>query len=236
MGVGLYFIYPGFFTDATDSYRLGRWARVRTDLGGFYFSLIFAAGLIALSIVSGQEFLLVVVLLINLDIIRQTIPFFRFDGYWALADLTGIPDLYSMMGPFLKSLLPIPGRVGRQLPRMKPWVTIVFVVYMLITLPLIAHFMTGLLRGAPHLLAILWDALQAQTVAFSSAQRQGDRLGSLAAVAQAAILALEIAGLVFFLSKLLWGSARGGWRLMRRVPTAALRDNRASSLVSGATE
>jgi putative peptide zinc metalloprotease protein len=35
MGAGFYLIYPAFFTDVTDSYRLGRWARVRTDLGGF---------------------------------------------------------------------------------------------------------------------------------------------------------------------------------------------------------
>ncbi|MBA3445542.1 MAG: hypothetical protein H0T58_11920, partial [Gemmatimonadales bacterium] len=68
MGAGFYLIYPAFFTDVTDSYRLGRWARVRTDLGGFYFHLTFALGLIGLYWVTGQEFLLVVVLLINLDI------------------------------------------------------------------------------------------------------------------------------------------------------------------------
>src|SRR5688500_12225333 len=29
IGVGLYIVYPVFYTDVTDSYRLGRWARVR---------------------------------------------------------------------------------------------------------------------------------------------------------------------------------------------------------------
>src|SRR5438876_744549 len=42
IGAGLYILYPAFFTDVTDGYRLGRWARVRTDLGGVYFHLIFA--------------------------------------------------------------------------------------------------------------------------------------------------------------------------------------------------
>jgi putative peptide zinc metalloprotease protein len=37
IGVGLYLYYPMLYTDTTDSYRLGRWARVRTSLGGFYF-------------------------------------------------------------------------------------------------------------------------------------------------------------------------------------------------------
>ena len=40
------------------------------------------------------------VLLINLDIIRQNVPFARLDGYWALADLTDVPDFSSQMGRF----------------------------------------------------------------------------------------------------------------------------------------
>ena len=48
IGVGFYLLYPAFYTDTTESYRLGRWGRVRTDLGGFYFHLIFALGIIAL--------------------------------------------------------------------------------------------------------------------------------------------------------------------------------------------
>ena len=40
MGAGLYIVYPAFYTDVSDNYRLGRWARVRTDLGGFYFNLV----------------------------------------------------------------------------------------------------------------------------------------------------------------------------------------------------
>ena len=92
MGAGFYLVYPALYTDTTDAYRLGRWARVRTDLGGFYFHLIFALGLVSLYLVTGWEFLLFVVLLINSNIIYQCMPFVRFDGYWALADLTGIPD------------------------------------------------------------------------------------------------------------------------------------------------
>lgn len=34
MGFGLYVIFPALFTDVTESYRLGRWGRVRTGLGG----------------------------------------------------------------------------------------------------------------------------------------------------------------------------------------------------------
>ena len=34
MGAGIYLVWPAFYTDVTDSYRLGRSGRVRTDLGG----------------------------------------------------------------------------------------------------------------------------------------------------------------------------------------------------------
>ena len=40
MGAGLYLVWPAFYTDVTDSYRLGRAGRLRTDLGGLYFNAI----------------------------------------------------------------------------------------------------------------------------------------------------------------------------------------------------
>ena len=40
MGFGFYLFWPAFYTDVTDSYRLGRAGRVRTDLGGLYFNAL----------------------------------------------------------------------------------------------------------------------------------------------------------------------------------------------------
>jgi putative peptide zinc metalloprotease protein len=65
MGVGLYLVYPAFYTDVTDNYRLKRWERIRTDLGGFYFNLIFALGMLGLYLATRQEFLLLIILLIT---------------------------------------------------------------------------------------------------------------------------------------------------------------------------
>src|SRR5690349_19085251 len=45
MGAGLYLVWPAFYTDVTDSYRLGRGARLRTDLGGLYFHALVALGM-----------------------------------------------------------------------------------------------------------------------------------------------------------------------------------------------
>ena len=40
MGAGVYLVWPAFYTDVTDSYRLGRGGRIRTDLGGLYFNAV----------------------------------------------------------------------------------------------------------------------------------------------------------------------------------------------------
>src|SRR4029079_7840378 len=41
MGAGVYIVYPAFYTDVTDAYRLDKKGRLRTDLGGVYFNTIF---------------------------------------------------------------------------------------------------------------------------------------------------------------------------------------------------
>ena len=47
IGMGIYVLWPAFFTNVTDAYRLGRAGRIRTDLGGVYFNAIFALMLMA---------------------------------------------------------------------------------------------------------------------------------------------------------------------------------------------
>ncbi|HVD51749.1 MAG TPA: hypothetical protein VNB51_06885, partial [Candidatus Udaeobacter sp.] len=66
MGAGLYLVYPVFYTDITDAYRLGRGGKLRTSLGGFYFNLIFSLGVLGLYAVTRAEFLLIVMGLIDL--------------------------------------------------------------------------------------------------------------------------------------------------------------------------
>src|SRR5919109_3878298 len=132
MGFGFYLAFPAFFTDVTDSYRLGRWARVRTGLGGVYFHFLFATALIGIALAVDAEFLFLAVLLINIEIVRQFIPFVRLDGYWVLADLTGVPDFLSQAGPFVRSLLPADRVRGPRLPRLKRWVKAAFLGYLVV--------------------------------------------------------------------------------------------------------
>jgi methyl-accepting chemotaxis protein len=52
-----------------------------------------------LYLVSRQEALLVIAVMISWNALYQFLPHVRLDGYWALADLTGIPDFFSQIGP-----------------------------------------------------------------------------------------------------------------------------------------
>ena len=211
MGVGIYLIYPVFYTDVTDSYRLGRWDRVRTDLGGFYFHLIFALGIMALYLISKQEFFLFMVLLIDLEILYQCMPFVRFDGYWTLADLTGVPDFFSQMGAFLRSVLPLRRWKGTKLPNLKPWVKVMFSLYVVVTVPILGLLLFFLVTGLPGIAVAAWDSLLIQARGFSYALDARDLLGMAASGAQVLILMLQMLGISYLLYAL-------GRRLLKMIP------------------
>ena len=74
IGMALYIIYPAFYTDVTQSYRLGRAGRVRTDLGGVYFNAIFALVLTALYAQTSFAPLLLAIVLVHLELVQQLLP------------------------------------------------------------------------------------------------------------------------------------------------------------------
>ncbi len=106
MGAGLYLVWPAFYTDVTDSYRLPRGGRIRTDLGGLYFNAIVVVLTFAWWWATGWEALLLLVGTQVLQMVQQLLPLFRFDGYHLLADIAGVPDLYRRIKPTLAGLLP----------------------------------------------------------------------------------------------------------------------------------
>ena len=220
MGVGVYLVFPAFYTDVTECYRLGRWARVRTGLGGAYFHLLFALGLIGLAYATGYEFLLIAVLLINVEIVRQFIPFVRLDGYWVLADLTGVPDFFSQIGPFVRSLSPRLARSGGpRLPRLKRWVQVAFAAYVAVTIPVLVALLVLLVKFLPRVLTVLWDAVATQVNLLRSAAEAGDAVGVATALTELAILAIPVLGLGYLLYTLTWKPVRAAWNQ----PTARRR-------------
>src|SRR4029079_9472521 len=89
MGAGIYLLWPAFYTDVTDSYRLGRGGRIRTDLGGLYFNAIVVVLTFVWGWATGWEALLLLVATQVLQMTQQLLPLLRFDGYHVLADVAG---------------------------------------------------------------------------------------------------------------------------------------------------
>jgi putative peptide zinc metalloprotease protein len=191
MGVGVYLIYPVFFTDTTDAYRLSRGARIRIDLGGFYFQSIAAVVLIGLVGLSGWQWLLVPVFLINLETVRQLLfPFIRLDGYWLFADLTGIPDFFSQLKPFLRSLLPRSRARGSRLPDLKRLPKAVFVGYVIVAIPVLAFLLVQIATHSPGLMSTAWNSVLAQKDTLLDALATGDFVEAAASLGQLLILTM----------------------------------------------
>lgn len=226
IGAGWYFVYPVFYTDVTDAYRLGRWGRVRTDLGGFYFHLLYTLGLIVAYQWSGSGVLLLAAVAVNLEVLRQSLPFLRLDGYWTLTDLAGVPDFLSMVGPWLRSVLPLPWWRGQRLPPLRRWVAVVFAGYVAVTVPLLGLMLFHLLRALPETAATTARAAGQQSAALLAALEAG-RIGAAAAsTAHLVFLGLLGAGLGLMLAGLVRQAGRLVWTLTRRAmmsPSGAVR-------------
>lgn len=160
MGCGIYLVWPVFYTDVTNSYRLGRRGRLRTDLGGVYFNALFVIGLVGLYLQTGLEPFLVAILATNLEMIRQLLPTLRFDGYYIVSDLVGLPDLFKYIGPILKrTFLRYPP--DPQLKALKQWPQRIVSGWVLIVLPVLVVQLGFIAFQVPYLLQTALNRVQA---------------------------------------------------------------------------
>ena len=211
MGVGFYLFWPAFYTDVTDSYRLGRGGRVRTDLGGLYFNALVVLAVFGVWWLTGWHALLLIVATQIVQMIRQLLPLLRFDGYHVLADLTGVPDLYQRIGPIMSGLLP--GRWHQpEATALKPWARTVVVLWILLVVPLMVGSLLLMVLALPRVLASAWAGIARQAGLLGSAFGEGDVLGVLARALAVVVLVLPILGLGYVLFRLVRSISGGVWR------------------------
>jgi putative peptide zinc metalloprotease protein len=155
MGMGVYLVWPAFYTDVTDAYRLPRRARLRVDLAGLYFNAVVAVATMVVWLFWRVDALLLLVALQILQMVKQLSPVIRADGYHILSDATGVPDLYSHMGPTLRRLLP----GHRQDPTaLTGRARLLVTVWVLIIVPVMISLMLGAVLVLPHLATTAWDS------------------------------------------------------------------------------
>ena len=208
MGCGVYLVWPAFYTDVTDAYRLDRAGRLRTDLGGLYFNALFALATFAAWAVTGVEALLTLIPLQVLQMLHQLLPFVRMDGYHILSDLVGVPDLFARIKPTLLGF--IPGRkTDERAQALKPWVRVVVALWVVTVVPLLVFGLLMVLISAPRVMATTWDSVGLQWRAVSEALDEGKWTAAVVGVVGVFALALPVAGSAYSLTR--FGRRSGAW-------------------------
>ncbi|WJH23668.1 hypothetical protein [Pseudarthrobacter defluvii] len=211
IGAGLYLLWPAFFTDVTDSYRLGRGGRIRTDLGGLYFNAIVAVAIMGLWWATGFDALLLVVVTQILQMVRQLIPLVKYDGYHILADATGVPDLFQRIKPTLLGILP--WRWGSPESKvLKPWARAVVTVWVLVTVPVLLFSMVMMVLSLPRLLATGWASVGKQQEALAASLSSGDLLGVAVRALAIVVVAVPVLGVLYIVVRLLRQLVTGLWQ------------------------
>jgi putative peptide zinc metalloprotease protein len=244
IGAGIYLIWPVFYSDVTDAYRLSKAGRLRVDLGGVYFNAIFWLAIAGAYFLTESEVLLIAVFFGQLAMLYQFMPFVRLDGYYVVSDLTGVPDLFARIKPTLRSMIPGRGTDTRVLGELKPWVRVAITAWVLITIPALIYLLARLTINAPFMYTTAWDSFLVNYDIVLSAFGEGRVVGGVAGLIRIVLLIFPVVGLPLLyaligkrLSEALW-SWLGGKPLLRARPASALprRDSRLEEELKRAEE
>lgn len=97
IGFGLYLVFPIFYTDVSDIWRLPRMKRIFVNFGGIYFQMILSILLSFVFLIIDNiniSYVIFSIFISNLFMLTYAIiPFFRNDGYWIYSDFFHIANL-----------------------------------------------------------------------------------------------------------------------------------------------
>src|SRR6185312_13451904 len=173
-----------------DAYRLPKRSRLRVDLGGLYFNAVVADLTLVAWLLWRVDALLLLVALQLLQMVKQLSPVIRADGYHILSDATGVPDLFSHMGPTMRRL--IPGRrepsalTGRARVLVTSWVVII--------VPVLLSLAVSAVLLLPKLATNAWDSGSHITSEIPHQLGSGDILGFLASLLRLFALFMPVIG------------------------------------------
>ena len=221
IGFGIYIIWPAFFTDVTDVYSVGKKGKVRTDLGGVYFNAIFSLAVGGVYFATGFEPILTLIMLQHLLILYNFMPMLRLDGYFVIADSTGVPDLFSRIKPVLKSMRP-GEETPKQVSELKRGVRRVVTTWVLLTVPVLIVVFTLMVIHAPRVLATSWDSLFVHKNKISDAMSGGDVAKALVGGIQSLMLVLPVGGMGVTAWNVIKRSVKGIRNLYQSRPAAGM--------------
>jgi putative peptide zinc metalloprotease protein len=216
IGAAIFVVFPAFFTDVTQSYRLGRGGRVRTDLGGVYFNVLTIAALTAIYAQTRSAAVLIAIVFVHAEALQQLWPIGRLDGYFVVADLVGVPDLFSRIAPILRSA--IPGRATHpKVSELRRSARLVVTLWVVVTGPLMLGMLAFMLWNAPSITVQVIDAMSQQWAELQSAINAGDAARITLAALSLVLLPLPLLGLAWLVLGILRRLLAAAVRPLRRL-------------------
>ncbi len=217
MGFGLYLLWPAFYTDVTDSYRLERGKRLRVDLGGMYFNAVFAVAAFALWSATGWDALLIVVPLQLLQMLRHLIPLVRLDGYHILADLTGVPDLFAYIKPVVGSMVPF-RKSDPKAKNLRLRARIVVTLWVIAVIPILLFTLLVIVMTLPRIAATAWDSIGLQWNALQESLSEKEYASAGLGLVSIVAIGLPVLSMGYLLSRVVRRTARRVWRTTESHP------------------
>ena len=150
---------------------------------------------------TSSQVLLLVIAVTHLEMLDQLLPFVRFDGYFILSDLVGVPDLFARVVPIVKSALP----AGRRDPRvagLRRGARIVVTGWVLCVIPLLLFTMGYLLLYLPGVDRALWDSARMQAHLMSAGVVGHDYAAAAVDAIGAVLVILPGAGSLYIATRL----------------------------------
>ncbi|UKK75710.1 hypothetical protein L6471_11010 [Segatella bryantii] len=93
IGICVYLNLLVFYADVSNVWHLSRGKRIVVNLGGVYFQMLLLIPIYIVYNITRNDLLAYILLSFNLNFILVLNPLFKFDGYWILSDLLGVPNL-----------------------------------------------------------------------------------------------------------------------------------------------
>ena len=208
MGVGIYLMMPAFYTDVSDSYRLNRRGRLRTDLGGVYFNAITIVLAAVAYAATGSRALLVFIVLSEIEVLYQFLPFVRMDGYYVVADLIGVPNLFAFVAPVIASVFRRHDPSRQRLQVLTKRTRIAIRTWVGLTVPILAFDVFLFVMLAPHFFPGMWHSAQLFEKSAAYNLGRGSVVAGLDNIVQLVFLAIPAVGFSLMVGML-------GGRLLR---------------------
>ncbi len=148
IGISLYINIPVLYTDVTPAWSLSRKDRFFVNMGGAYFQCFIFLALFCVYALTNSAFAYYLITILNLSFVVTLNPLFKFDGYWILSDMLGIPNLRARSKKILLSVFP--GKrhksgIESNTDEMRPGIRAAFIVYTLVVNAFLCYYICVLL-------------------------------------------------------------------------------------------